>query len=361
MAGWTTNDWTAGAIQKHTDEIWKAFNERKQAWGSAAVPVPQAGANIQKGFYYNYYSGGPIPPADPTGTFSWFYLQRWIEWRCHFFVRSHNDDGTIRASDYYDGESAIETWTFADLMKVVRGDGTAQASWRRATTFPADWTNWNDPAYSAGEITNGVPRDILGPWIPTDIQKALNMLVWTPVPSMPADPSITWTNNGGQIVGNTAYERDSDRAAAIAACENAWIEDTSTQVMSPSASSAIYQDTDWQASMDRRHPWGQITGLPIVGGINRDIDWYFYPIASYYTWSDQGDGVQQDKWNLWLTDPAVAGSSTVTSSQRYKSGRFATAPNLWIPTGEGTRGYTSNWESIKAIIRWNIPDGFGYQ
>jgi len=65
MAGWTTTDWTAGAIQKHTDEIWKAFNERKQAWGSTAVPVPQAGANIQKGFYYNYYSGGPIPPATP--------------------------------------------------------------------------------------------------------------------------------------------------------------------------------------------------------------------------------------------------------------------------------------------------------
>ena len=141
MAGWTTTDWTAGAIQKHTDEIWKAFNERKQAWGSTAVPVPATGANIQKGFYWNYYSGGPIPPAAPTGTFSWFYLQRWIEWRCHFFVRSHNDDGTIRASDYYDGESAFELWTFANLMKVVRGDGTAQASWRRATAFPADWTN----------------------------------------------------------------------------------------------------------------------------------------------------------------------------------------------------------------------------
>jgi hypothetical protein len=113
--------------------------------------------------------------------------------------------------------------------------------------------------------------------------------------------------------------------------------------------------------MDRRHPWGQITGLPVVGGISRDIDWYFYPMGSYYTWSDQGDGVQPDKWNLWLTDSGVAGSSTVTSSQRYQSGRFATAPNLWVPTGEGTRGYTSNWESIKAVVRWNVPSGFEYQ
>jgi hypothetical protein len=32
-----------------------------------------------------------------------------------------------------------------------------------------------------------------------------------------------------------------------------------------------------------------------------------------------------------------------------------------LATGEGTCGYTSNWESIKAIVRWNVPGGFEYQ
>jgi hypothetical protein len=71
---------------------------------------------------------------------------------------------------------------------------------------------------------------------------------------------------------------------------------------------------------------------------------------------------QKQQASCWILPvPYDHHRSDQVASQRYKSGRFATAPNLWVPTGEGTCGYTSNWESIKAIIRWNIPGGFKYK
>lgn len=48
--------------------------------------------------------------------------------------------------------------------------------WRRATTWPSDWTDLDDPAYSYGYAQVG---DIYGPWIFDDLQKMLTALKWT--------------------------------------------------------------------------------------------------------------------------------------------------------------------------------------
>ncbi len=44
-----------------------------------------------------------------------------------------------------------------------------------------------------------------------------------------------------------------------------------------------------------------------------------------------------------------------------KDGKIGRDKAAKVPTGEGTCGYTSNWESIKALVRWSVPGGFEYQ
>ncbi|GAH18405.1 unnamed protein product, partial [marine sediment metagenome] len=80
-----------------------------------------------------------------------------------------------------DALAALTGWGPYSLLASVSGI-PAMNQFRRATTWPEDWTDWNDPAYSLGKIQLYSPfttSDIMGPWIFADIQSALNKLIWT--------------------------------------------------------------------------------------------------------------------------------------------------------------------------------------
>ncbi len=319
-----------------------AWNERRQAIGQSTVTGMSAGDNIQS---------GALGKA----------VQDWIATYCGSFVRSHNDDGTARASDYYEGESDIEMWTFPSLMKSVRG-GTAQSDFRRATTWPTDWTDWSDAAYSAGRVALG---DYFGPWMPpADLQSALNKLIWT--------------KHNAYIVDYTSYigyGGPDEWTPAKLAAETDWsegdypLEDPpppncrSIRILWYEGPPAIYE------SAVQRHNISY--GVDLATHCKRTIDWYVMgglPVffgggtGETRTFDDNGDAIAEDVWTNWLTDTPASPAAGEVSSERFGPDDLSTAYPVWCdpPSTEynETRGYQIT--SSIAIVRWNISGGFTY-
>ena len=138
------SDWTSAQDTAAANEIVLAYSERRQCVGDAAVDPLDAGDNAQD-------------------TAFWKGMQDWCESKCTSFV---NDGVTIA------GASSITMYT----LSTWRTEAGIADGFRRATTWPTDWTDYADAAYSYGPIQAG---DIRGPWIFEDLQKAFDALRWT--------------------------------------------------------------------------------------------------------------------------------------------------------------------------------------
>ncbi len=197
---WSSFTWTgdaaADSYQKHDDDFWNALNERRQVLAQGDVLVPEGDENIQTA-----QIAAPIDTG-VDGLFSMRYIQDWIESNCESFVRSHNDNGTARSPNYYDGEETIDMWTFEDLMEAVSG-GNGGTSFRATVGHPAPGgaDDWTDAAFVERKA---LVNDTFGAWICQDIQQALNMLIWTlegPAwdggPAIGQPPRLDDTNNAG--------------------------------------------------------------------------------------------------------------------------------------------------------------------
>ena len=161
MAAFTDiSDWTSAQDTADANEIVLAYSERRQCVGDAAVDPLDAGDNAQDTAFWKGMQDWVKTQVDPTSGNS-----KWID---------HTQ--TI------EGEESLPYYTlpaFKYNSGLTGGDdsGTDRVvGFRRATTWPADWTDYADAAYSYGPIQAG---DIRGPWIFDDLQKAFDALRWT--------------------------------------------------------------------------------------------------------------------------------------------------------------------------------------
>ena len=136
------------------NQIVLAYSERRQCVGDSAIDPLDAGDNAQD-------------------TAFWKGMQDWVTTNCVHWVNDYD----FSTSTEYDnpGEIAYTIATFKTQSELT-GGSSGVVGFRRATTWPTDWTDYEDAAYSYGPIEAG---DIRGPWIYEDLQKAFDALRWT--------------------------------------------------------------------------------------------------------------------------------------------------------------------------------------
>jgi len=145
-------DWAAQAFGT---ELALAVYERKRAAGisSAGASSVSAGDDAQAASF-------------------WADLQDALEDLCTSYV---NHTVSIHQ------EAAVPMFTLSSWRAEA---GLSSSGFRRATTWPTDWTNMADPAYSFGQAQAG---DIIGPWIFEDLQNGCSALQWTVANASPID------------------------------------------------------------------------------------------------------------------------------------------------------------------------------
>jgi len=145
--------WTSAQDRTAANEIVLAYSERRQCVLDGAIAELASGDNAQD-------------------TVFWTAMQEWVassitaeEWI--------DDNATIT-----DGDAALPVHTIATFKtnSTLTGGTTGVIGFRRATTWPSDWTDYADAAYSYGPIESG---DIVGPWIYEDLQKAFDAMRWS--------------------------------------------------------------------------------------------------------------------------------------------------------------------------------------
>jgi hypothetical protein len=171
------------------NEIVQAYNERRQCVDADFEPVSLLGAG-----------------SNAQDTLFWRRIQQWVT--SQMVLTGSNRRWINHAQDV--DESADPFFTLVDfkyasgLVGGADSGGGATVGWRRATTKPADWTDYEDAAYGYGVIQAG---DIRGPWFFEDLQKALDSMRW----SVMVNPSRTeWQSRVGTGTGEDANEAISE-------------------------------------------------------------------------------------------------------------------------------------------------------
>lgn len=334
---WQNSDWSIAVIVTNAPDFWNALNERKLILGAAAEHVPIKSADV--------HAATAGAPASTSGTFSWAYLQAWIASNCTSFVQSHATTGAALASDFYEGKTAITMWTATNLYKSIYAN-EASTGFRRATTLPANWMDFTDPAYSYGIMQ---PGDIIGPWVFLDLQRAFNRLIWTKA-------TFTWDLTGadgkyGRNLVNTSY---ADAMAGLAA---AWPVTDYTGDSVPCG--VYYGENGWSAGWyDALARTIEATGsMSLYAGITRDIDWMTKCVPyNAGTWDDNGHDVANGTWKTWHTD---AGDTDATPTSAMLGDKL-TLPDAAAP-GAGSyewRGWLVS--EYAALVRWNVASGLVY-
>jgi len=362
MAGWTITDWAPGNIQLYADEFWSAVNERNKVYWSSppSVYIPISGADIQ--------SGNTTPasaPGSTSGVFAWLYLQERVKYFCdnagyRFLQSADPSDGslwTISSFNNQDSKQPDVSWTFDNLIKAIGGHavGTPQVKFRRVSgsSYPSNWNNWSDGAYvsGGGMIQAG---DMMGPWIFQDLQKALNLLIWT-------DPnSLSWesgTDNErliatGQYSGTYATCTSScdDNADADASPDSAAAPHVFTFAREPGGGSA-----DYDLATTRRKNNLEASSL---GTTLEHISNFFIKTTAENTFSAHGCEVYEDLWRLWHTNAANSNDPDVSTQQ---VGTISRNDTSWptAPVAE-TKGLGWSVSNQAVILDWRTENGFSF-
>jgi hypothetical protein len=156
------------------NEIWEAYNERAMAvgYGTNALLTTNDSPQVH-GFYMN--PGTVLTNGVAT-------IQGGLVDICGRYVNT-NEFFPQPAGYWPDtGTPLIKSWG-ANLISPFVVTSFYQCAgitngFRRATTYPADWTDYNDPAYSYGQAKAG---DIIGPWILEDLQRGIDVLSTTAI------------------------------------------------------------------------------------------------------------------------------------------------------------------------------------
>ena len=319
ITNWANADWSAAAT---LNEFVGAVNERKLAMGQGGpVPTVNAGDDVQ------------------TRSFL-LQFQQWAEDSLGSFVAAWAG-GEALGAGWYDGAATIPH--YASLAAVFAAAGLGYSDWRRYTTHPDE----------AGSVAYGQMQagDIIGPWIFEDLQKILNVLVWT-------KRDIGWTEK----VWYSSEEFAFSWASAKAAAEAAWsIMEVS---VSPAAASrgTYYSASSYGALLSHSEASGQVAN--VWNGVTRHADWYIKAeAAGGDSWDDYGDDVLEGLFSLWSQDEPATDGSTIISGT--KLGTASVMPNTpWC--AEPTPAATWTWRGWRilatgVVLRWNVFGGFNYQ
>ena len=326
--GWQNYDWQSVAL---IQELWSAYRERQSPGGS----LPEAGDDFQNITIYKT-------------------IQDWIASYCGGFVRSHTDYATPRTPSYYNN-GTVEMWSFANLCTAA---GVIGGDFRQATTIPTDWTDFGDAAYSAGRFSAG---EIIGPWLPFDIQRMLNMLIWTRS-SYPPFGNMLWivdVNKHNSGYSGFIYTSLADAKAVAEAEFDSGVNIANWSSGHYAQSSVSFGGGVYQAGLYRRIGKCRIVNLPTSAA--KEVNFFFSagPAGSGQEWDANGDPFFEYSYGLWSTVWAPAASSSVESEWTHSD--VMSKPN-W-PIGINiTRGYQEHgtYQPQIAIIRWNVTDGFAY-
>ena len=325
-------DWAAVSFINEFDE---AYSERRQAKYLSPWSNTTAGTDVQAVSF-------------------WTTFQDWITTYCTGFVQSHDADGSIRAWNCYDGETAMPGWTIANLMESASGGaaGAGQKHFRRATTIPTDWTNWTDAAYSYGQMQAG---DIIGPWIFKDLQEAFRRLIWS---FGSCNFSGLQTDNRQRGQGN-----DADWATAKSEAEdNTYI---TSIVHEPTAYTyaSAYEDYGTRYTAAFRAIWNKGIASGIWTGKVHSIDFYIMPVklTAAHPWDAYGLGLTQDVLNLF--ESHLLSSSATETSAAIGHNNWAGQGYTWcacpvLGGGDTKRGWRTGAAGV--VLRWDVTGGFDY-
>lgn len=329
--GFSETTWVPGDLQAHAVELWAAAKERNTAlpaYLQESFTVPSAGANIQ---------------IASTGTYSFKFLQNWIAAKAQYFVRSHNDNGTARAANYYHGAADIEMWTFANLLKSAAA-GIALSDFVAATDWPTDWTDFEDAAYSEARQAAG---DIIGPWIPYLLQQCFKRLLWTKGVSTSA--STAGKSYYASSEGSFAVWADAKTAA-----ENNWPAGSDYYNLQYAQSYGTASGDDYYSTqLYRAYSYDAYI---FDDTISKTVDFYAKATApDGGDFDDNGDGVLEDVWAIWLSDAvaADAGTTVESSSPLGDSGFPTWCPQPATSTTE-ILGYAVVSGGLDAVARWDF-------
>ena len=213
----------------------------------------------------------------------------------------------------------VKNWAqFCDYSPDMHADG-----FRRATTWPTDWTDLDDDAYSYGNMQIG---DIIGPWIFADLQTAFDNLrtrvVTSPVPFMngtkktgSGSASTLYDGSGesppvnGMVqLYNAASEEPADRPEAYHIINF----NLNVQVLTRSKGTfGLWTDTSTPASGITD------TGTWAVGCVDGDtVDYYWKaagPGSAHDTFDDNGDNVTDGEWTAMQSGTVSAETAEVGS------------------------------------------------
>lgn len=112
--------------------------------------------------------------------------------------------------------------------------GMSPYGFRNATSWPADWTNLNDPAYAYGRPM--LAGDIIGPWVFDDIRRLCSALKWTGRDYSAYD--TTYCNGVGQAGAQQTSSDEEPCEDAIAAVVDDWDCDEGSSMSSMGQSSS---------------------------------------------------------------------------------------------------------------------------
>ena len=315
-------DWQAVAT---VNEYRRAIYERCQVAGLSTVSwndIP-AGQDIQSRAF-------------------WSAMQSWAQVSCGYFVKCIDETGNLITD--LDGNPEKDPagnsimWTIADLWDYVT-DGQSTLGPRRYTSHPDDGGTVEYGAMQAG--------DIIGPWIFEDIQKALNVLIWTR-----ATP--TWDiNRAGDTYrwsqSSEEGEYFSTRAEAIAKCQGYWTTAPHTEQNQDQQPFAFTQ-TYWAAGGGYRSVAHTAAGRMAytTPALAKAVDVHWYLVTHDY-WYDQyhNQGIAEAAHLGYnLVQPPVSTTADGSIIRSNECGDPSTIPPYFDSTQSLTYGFGAEGQVI---------------
>jgi hypothetical protein len=279
----------------------------------------------------------------------------WLEMQTAVERLALGGDG-VNGSSFLDHEADFTDMSAFTWMTVARCReiaGLHADGFRRATSWPTDWTDDADAAYSHGAIAAG---DIIGPWLIVDLQRMLSALQWTLAQSgfgetscgtMGATDTGYLATTGGTIGGV-------DCAAAESAQATDW-----TDVVVPGGWAADGTYVYYAIGIVESGPavgavrYRGLVDVTISDVVPCAVDFYGYMMSAGDVFVDVDSlGLTEDTWHYFDTAAAPGAPDATMESPTYwgntTANPYTTAGNA-CPTVQ-VRGVLAS-ESA-AVCKW---------
>lgn len=151
-------NWAAVEIDNELVEVANQIQAAVRTYDGYAEPLNTNGENAAS--------------ADPSDADHWthYEMQKFVDDNFDKFVR---EDFTTIEGYTNDGLNSFE-YAYTNIIDFYADAGMKTSGWRRCvSSWPSDWGNMADSAYTNGRVTLG---DYRGPWVIDDLQLALDAM-----------------------------------------------------------------------------------------------------------------------------------------------------------------------------------------